>query len=321
MTFASSKDKLAHLLASLCPEESIPEPVSAAVSAAGSSSCSGPAGSLCLTNNAAELVAVGGNSCTSSGGGPMRNSAELVPAGSSSNGPASVIGGDGFALKHGVRLLRRRLDLQMVLPLLLANPVTALDLEGQLDPHLNAAGQKAITGDGADAGMEGGGGEKEGGEGERGEAEVGSGAFGVDLVQVYVPSVDLVLLIYTPDITVAAVARILGPWLTSPAHAKVRAPLTFNIHLSTHKVTVGVIARILIARILGPWLTSPAHAKVRAPSLAQSSFTHPSCNLLCNICIHTPDITVAAVARILGPWLTSPAHAKVRAPPFLWSCI
>ena len=47
---------------------------------------------------------------------------------------AAGCGDGGFAPKHGVRLLTRALDLQMVLPLLLANPVCALDLEGNLDP-------------------------------------------------------------------------------------------------------------------------------------------------------------------------------------------
>ena len=63
---------------------------------------------------------------------------------------AAGCGDGGFAPKHGVRLLTRALDMQMVLPLLLANPVCALDLEGNLDP---------------------------GGDG-------GGGGFGVDLIQV-----------------------------------------------------------------------------------------------------------------------------------------
>jgi hypothetical protein len=167
--FSSAKDKLAHLLGSLCPEA-----------------------------RAAETALVGGSS-----------------------GATSSMAGDGFAPKHGVRLLRRRLDLQMVLPLLLANPVTALDLEGQLDPYMPAAGVKPsgvkpTPGDGVAA--------ETAGEDVGAASEAGNGVFGVDLLQVYVPSVDLVLLIYTPDMTPAAVARILGPWLTSAAHAKARKP-------------------------------------------------------------------------------------------------
>ena len=41
------------------------------------------------------------------------------------------------------------------------------------------------------------------------------------MAQVYVPSVDLVLLIHTGALAAAAVQRALGPWLCSREHLKV----------------------------------------------------------------------------------------------------
>jgi len=41
------------------------------------------------------------------------------------------------------------------------------------------------------------------------------------MAQVYVPSVDLVLLIHTGALAAAAVQRALGPWLSSREHLKV----------------------------------------------------------------------------------------------------
>ena len=119
------------------------------------------------------------------------------------NGPVSS--DENFAPKHGVRLLKRELDVLMVLPLLLANPVTALDMEGQLDPHYKPSlDNSAPTQDATRTATEGG------------------HKFGVDLLQIYVPSADLVLLVYTPTISITKIASILGPWLTSAGHAKVR---------------------------------------------------------------------------------------------------
>ena len=40
------------------------------------------------------------------------------------------------------------------------------------------------------------------------------------MAQVYVPSVDLVLLIHTGALAAAAVQRALGPWLSSREHLK-----------------------------------------------------------------------------------------------------
>ena len=66
-------------------------------------------------------------------------------------------GGEVFAPKHGVRLLRSALDVAMVVPLLQGEAAVAIDLEGELTP----------------------------GEGQ-----------GVDLLQLYLPSLDLVLLVH-----------------------------------------------------------------------------------------------------------------------------
>ncbi|KAL1515473.1 hypothetical protein AB1Y20_002097 [Prymnesium parvum] len=99
-------------------------------------------------------------------------------------GEAAGGGERQYAPKHGVRLIYSALDLTIVTPLLLSEPIVGLDLEGDLTPSATCR---------------------------------------IDLMQerVYLPSVDLVLLIHTASIPAHEVARCLKDWLESSAHTKV----------------------------------------------------------------------------------------------------
>lgn len=86
-----------------------------------------------------------------------------------------------YAPKHGVRLISTRLDLWMVVPLLLSEPTVAIDLEGDLTPSDSCC---------------------------------------VDMIQAYLPTSDVVLLIHSASIAPAEISRALKPWLESAAHCK-----------------------------------------------------------------------------------------------------
>ena len=104
--------------------------------------------------------------------------------GAVSSTPSSAASpGQQFAPKHGVRMLRSMLELSMVLPLLSSESVAAIDLEGNLTPT--------------------------------------SPECGIDLLQIYLPIADVVLLIHLVSLPKQPVADLLRPWLSSPSHTKV----------------------------------------------------------------------------------------------------
>ena len=96
---------------------------------------------------------------------------------------AGAASGQHHAPKHGVRLLRSMLEISMVMPLLTAEPVTAIDLEGNLTPS--------------------------------------SAECAIDLLQIYLPIADVVLLVHTVSLPKQPLAQLLQPWLTSSTHIKV----------------------------------------------------------------------------------------------------
>ena len=102
------------------------------------------------------------------------------------NGAAALsppTAGHQFAPKHGVRVLRSMLEVSMVMPMLVAEPVVALDLEGDLTPA--------------------------------------SADCAIDLLQIYLPVADVVLLVHAISLPRQPLAEMLSPWMSSTAHAKV----------------------------------------------------------------------------------------------------
>ena len=91
-------------------------------------------------------------------------------------------GGQHHAPKHGVRLLRSMLEVTMVLPLLASEPIAAVDLEGDLSPS--------------------------------------SPDCAIDMLQIYLPNADIVLLVHAVSLPKQPLAQLLNPWLSSPAHLK-----------------------------------------------------------------------------------------------------
>ena len=141
--FPSFSAQLLHQLASEpahAPLAAEPTPVAAPAAGAGAGAVDGIAAAIAAAVTAA---------MTQGGVG-----AAGAPAAAAVSTPAPAGAGvvEQFAPKHGVRLLRNALDVAMIVPLLYAEPVIALDLEGDLTP---------------------------------GETQ------GVDLMQLYLPSVDL----------------------------------------------------------------------------------------------------------------------------------
>jgi hypothetical protein len=145
--FPSFPAQLLHQLASEpahAPLAAEPTPVAApAAPAAGAGAMDGIAAAIAAAVTAA--MTHGGVGAAGAAGAP-------APAPVSAAALAGAGAVEHFAPKHGVRLLRNALDLAMVLPLLYAEPVVALDLEGDLTPGATQ---------------------------------------GVDLMQLYLPSVDL----------------------------------------------------------------------------------------------------------------------------------
>ena len=169
--FPSFPAQLLHQLASEpahAPLAAEPTPVAAPAAGAGAGTVDGIAAAIAAAVTAAMT--------------PGGVGAAGAPAAVSAPAPAGAGAVEHFAPKHGVRLLRNALDVAMIVPLLYAEPVIALDLEGDLTP---------------------------------GETQ------GVDLMQLYLPSVDLALLVHTASMEAAEVSRLLGPWLTSAAHHKI----------------------------------------------------------------------------------------------------
>ena len=178
--FASREAQLLHQLNSGAPHAAAPPTTSAAASAVAAAAAaaaapptpSAPAaadGGIAAAITAAITAAVASATAAAAGGSGAAGGVAAAPT-------------DGFAPKHGVRVLRSALDVAMVVPMLHAEAAVALDLEGELTP---------------------------------------GAAQGIDLMQLYLPSIDLVLLIHSATIGAADVSRLLGPWLTSAAHVKV----------------------------------------------------------------------------------------------------
>ena len=141
--------------------------------------------------------------------------AHLLSSGSHDEG-----GGSGGPL-HGTRLVATTLDLQMAVPLLMASPVSSLDLEGKLYDGPTEGSAEGGQGGGGGAKGGGGGGGGGGGPGGGGTASDPEHAAQVDLLQIYLPLVDVVLLVHVCSMAPAAVRTLLGPWLNSESHLKV----------------------------------------------------------------------------------------------------
>ena len=103
--------------------------------------------------------------------------ASAAPSGVATDGSAFAT-----APKHGVRMLRSMLEVQMAMPAILAEPLTAIDLEGDLAPSPTCC---------------------------------------IDLLQVHLPTTDAVLLLHMASLPRQPLAALLRPWLESESHPKV----------------------------------------------------------------------------------------------------
>ena len=166
-------------------------------------------------------------------------------AGGAAEAVAAAVAG-GFAPKHGVRVVRRELDLALVAPLLHAEPICALDLEGELSSGPGCA---------------------------------------VDLIQVYLPTRDLVLLVHCADLGPGAVRAALGGWLQSRDHVKVLCDVRADAEALLHRYAIrleGVLDVQLAHAMLSGDLPQPAAgaatAATTAPAAAAASpeFFYPT---------------------------------------------
>ena len=198
------------------------------------------------------------------------------------------------APKHGVRLLRSMLEVGLALPAIQAEPLVALDLEGDLTPSATCA---------------------------------------VDLLQVYLPSVDAVLLVHVASLPREPLAALLRPWLESPRHLKVMCDPRADSHALQflmgirlqgvldvqlcHAATTGELTRVVsLAAEMRRQYATPAKAAAADKQLVDRGLPYPT-GLSRLAATYCPREVAAPVAELKGRFgaLFDAGHSPFRTLP------